>query len=332
MVLRKYGQDAAVFSHNAINLFRIRHFNTRLNRKSGQQGAAMVFVAGFMIVMAIMTVLAANVGQLVFDKLRLQQTVDQATLGAANIQAIGLNEIADLNRAAREEYQNAKALLSPVPWFNSSLANVEIRYFDEIFYWLDYYRRDANERYAALAVEYANATMAENLPDLYSQGLLEIEPVAGSSIEYLTEYELIPFPVQYSYYTSWCKYCGAPAAFNGPQSPPNFISYDRRQSSRFISVINRTAPVSDVYMPDVRWAKVSPPVTYAAYKITQRRDGYAVGESTLADYYPELRVYASAKPSQGVLFGGVPSYIPLLKHLGRHDPQPAVDHLGEIQH
>ena len=299
---------------------------------SNQRGAAMVFVTGFMIIMAIMTVLAANVGQLVYDKLRLQQTVDQATLGAANIQAIGLNEIADLNRAAREEYVNAKALLSPVPWFNRSLANVEIRYFDEIFYWLDYYRRDANERYAALAVEYANATMAENLPDLYNQGLLQMEPVAGSSIEYLTEYELISFPVSYSYFTSWCKYCAAPAAFNGPQSPPNYISDDRRQSSRFISLINRTAPATDVYEPDVLWKKVSPPVTYAAYKITQRREGYAVGESTLADFYPELSVYASAKPSQGVLFFGVPSYVPLLKHLGKHDPLPAVDRLGEVQH
>ena len=321
-----------MFRHNSINTIRIRQFNTCLNRKSGQQGAAMVFVAGFMIVMAIMTVLAANVGQLVFDKLRLQQTVDQATLGAANIQAIGLNEIADLNRAAREEYQNALAVLSPVPWFSSGAARVEVEYFKRIFFWLDYYREDANRRFANLAVEYANATVAENLPDLYHQGLLEVAPIAGSSLANLIEYEKIPFTVPYSYYTSWCKYCFTIAAFNGYQSPANRVSWDRRQLSRYLSGINRTAPAPGVYVPDVLWTKITPPVTYAAYSITQRREEYAVGGSTLADFYPELKVYASAKPSQGELFTGFPSYVPLLKNLTRHDPEPAINFLDEIQH
>ena len=304
----------------------------QLHYKSNQGGAAMVFIAGFMIIMATMLVLTANVGQLVFDKLRLQQTVDQATLGAANIQAIGLNEIADLNRAAREEYQNALAVLSPVPWFNSGMAQIEVNYFKNIFHWLDIYREDANRRFAALAVDYANATVAENLPDLYSQGLLEVQPVSGSSLSQLIDYEKIPASVPYSYFTSWCKYCGALAAFNGPQSPPNRVSFDSRQGSRVLSVINRTAPAPGLYVPDVLWTKVSPPITYAAYSLTQRREEYSLGSKTLADFYPELKVYASAKPSQGELVSGIPSYVPLLKNLTRHSPDPAIDYLDQIQH
>ena len=212
------------------------------------------------------------------------------------------------------------------------MAQAEVNYFKSIFAWLDFYREDANRRFAALAVEYANATVAENLPDLYNEGLLEITPVQGSSLNYLTEYEEIPFTVSYRYYTSWCKYCFTIAAFNGPQSPADHVSPDHRQWSRLLSGINRTAPVSGVYVPDVLWTKISPPVTYAAYSLTQRREGYAVGNTTLSDFYPQLKVYASAKPSQGELVTGIPSYVPLLKNLTRHSPDPAIEYLDQIQH
>jgi len=57
----------------------------------------MIYMAFFVQIAAIFVILLGDMSQLVFEKIKLQQTVDEAALAAANIQAIGLNEIADLN-------------------------------------------------------------------------------------------------------------------------------------------------------------------------------------------------------------------------------------------
>ena len=75
-------------------LRRASHFRTLLYDENGQSS---VFIALCAVVFIAFLAFVANIGQVIQDKMLTQAVADAAALSAANVQAVGLNEIADLN-------------------------------------------------------------------------------------------------------------------------------------------------------------------------------------------------------------------------------------------
>ncbi|MFH1061057.1 MAG: pilus assembly protein TadG-related protein [Pseudomonadota bacterium] len=95
-----------------------------------QRGQTTIFVALAAMVLVCFLAFMVNVGQLVHDKILAQNIADMVTLSAANVQAAGLNEIADLNREYyaldRDLY---KFLPMGSPWQNAGQAQNLVMFF-----------------------------------------------------------------------------------------------------------------------------------------------------------------------------------------------------------
>ncbi|WP_153306625.1 Tad domain-containing protein [Desulfogranum japonicum] len=62
-----------------------------------ENGQSSVLVALTAVVLVALLAFVANIGQVIHDKMLTQAVADAVALSAANVQAVGLNEIADLN-------------------------------------------------------------------------------------------------------------------------------------------------------------------------------------------------------------------------------------------
>lgn len=78
-----------------------------------QRGQTTIFLALSMMVLVLFLAFMVNVGQMVHDRILTQVVADACALSAANVQAVGLNEVADLNwecQTLLDELQNALKL------------------------------------------------------------------------------------------------------------------------------------------------------------------------------------------------------------------------------
>lgn len=300
-----------------------------------QKGAGMIFTAMLIPVFGIAIILLSNITQLALEKIRLQQTADQAALSAAAIQAIGLNELADLNHAAVDEHEIARDALNPTsgPWFNQGIARQAESYHREVFSWIERYRQEANVNYAVLADEFARHVVDVNLADPN----IRVEQVQGSSIDTLGTFNPVPeFVIRYqSYSGATCSTFNQPCVDSSLYSRPfertDVISTNGRDGSiPFPLAFGVPTPL--FYNPDVRWLKDQSRTTYAAYKLTQPQKRFAVGPAFLKSFFPEIVVYAAAKPTGGDVFNREPNYVPRLVHLGQLTPAPGVPNLSEVDH
>ena len=304
-----------------------------------QHGAGMVFAAMFIPVMAIAIILLSNLSQLVFEKIKLQQTVDQAALSAAAIQAIGLNELADLNYAGLSEYRKARIALRPANlWHSFSDANSASRYHQDVFDWIKSYREEANSTYAQLAHQYAENVIQRNLAGMN----ISYEKVQGASNQRLTRYvERYEQPIEYKYYTQYCSidtpFGSYPCTFPpmnwiNPGDPTNVAASGYRIGWSNSGDGYRGTVSSSYFNPIVRWEKDPSATTYAAYKITQKEKRFAVAGNFLQRIFPEISVYAAAKPTGGNMFNYETSYVPRLEHLQELTPTPSIPNLSQVDH
>ena len=106
-----------------------------------ENGASVLFVVISLPIMFTLIVLTINIGQMIFDRIRLQTTVDACALAGATRQSIGLNEIADLNLSAEIEFGNAKKNLEGKSWSGDSSAlqgyNEQLSGFNKVIDTLD---------------------------------------------------------------------------------------------------------------------------------------------------------------------------------------------------
>jgi len=301
-----------------------------------ERGAGMIYMAFFVQIAAIFIILLGDMSQIVFEKIKLQQTVDEAALAAANIQAVGLNEIADLNRAAVLEHETAKQALSdiPNPWYVKAYPEIVSRYHDVVLRTIDFYRRDSNVRFASLAHDYAEDVVRNNLPGTPAV----LSQVGGMSSSQLTEFAHVKqSPITYRYYASFCSSWGSPCTTASIWlGPPAGTSTQREAyfKRRNISTVPAyaTAPTIGVYNPDVRWIKSPARTTYAAYKLETPRKRFAVGNTFLKQFFPKLTVYAAAKPTGGNIYDMTPDYVARLTHMVALRPSPAVPNLRQVDH
>ncbi len=304
-----------------------------------QRGAGMVFAAMFIPVMAIAIILLSNLSQLVFEKIKLQQTVDQAALSAAAIQSIGLNELADLNLSGLDEYGKARFALRPANlWHSFADASSAVRYHQEVFDWIKSYREEANANYAELAHLYAEDVIQRNLAGMN----ISYEKVQGASNQQLIRYaERYEQPIQYRYYTQYCAintFFGSypctfpPMNWVNPGDPTNIASSGSRIGWQNSGDGYRGTVLSSYFNPVVRWEKDTSATTYAAYKITQGEKRFAVAGNFLQRVFPEISVYAAAKPTGGNMFNYNAQYVPRLEHLQDLTPTPSIPNLSAVDH
>lgn len=94
-----------------------------------QRGQTTIFVALSAMVLVCFLAFMVNVGQLVHDKILAQNIADMVALSAANVQAAGLNEIADLNMEYFALERDLKRWLLAGTWVNAGAAQGLVSFF-----------------------------------------------------------------------------------------------------------------------------------------------------------------------------------------------------------
>ena len=280
----------------------------------------MVFLLPVMVAMLIMVV---DLGQLVFERIRLQTTVDACALAAATVQSAGLNEIADLNREAYLEFKKAKRILQSGTWYSYSTAKRPIIFFEEVLSSIHAYQERASGYFASLAVSAAEKTRKMNLPET------QLIMVAGASNSRLAKFQKERKGFTYRYYTSFCEECEVPAKhWYSPDDPRFSGSHD----GSYTLMTPRMVSLPSCQSYDVRLKKITPPVTYAAFGLSQRTKGFILGNTMLGFKMPPLVAYAAAKPTGGDIYRMKASYIPMMVQLKKLNPRPGVPQLSRMEH
>jgi hypothetical protein len=289
--------------------------------------------------------LVTVIGQLVIERIKLQTTVDACTLAAAVQQSIGLNEIADLNMSATKEYRKAQIILGGMPWYDWSHASQAYNFHKRVLDSINLYRIQANYEFAQRAETYAQSTKMQNLPNTY---LFSIAP-GEQRIKLMQEGPREIKTVTYNYYTTSCSghdcYPVAPTKnYYWPDDPTHIgahVTYRPRVSLRRI-------PVTATREMTVRWRKRTPPMTYAAYGLSQEIKPFILGNDlfdltrgsllkAIPEIYrqyinkfkvavtmPRMVAYSAAKPNRGMIFKGESTYRPILYQLKSLRPLPYV--------
>ena len=86
--------------------------------RRGQSGQTTVFLALSMMVLICFLAFMVDVGQLVHDRILTQNVADMVALSAANVQAAGMNELADLNWEYRRLQEDLLDYLTFQPYIN----------------------------------------------------------------------------------------------------------------------------------------------------------------------------------------------------------------------
>jgi len=182
-------------------------------------------------VMILMLALVVNISQLVFTKIKLQNTVDACALSAAAVQAAGLNEIADLNMEMARENQKAGFFLSSGTWYDYQQAAAAKDFFynsgNGVIDWIRRYQNQANQSYAEDAERVAQQVKQLNSP--------QSQLMANHNTGQLTSLKEHFYEAGFMYYSA--SYQDDPSVptqnwFN-PDDPRFTESHDGRFSLRF---------------------------------------------------------------------------------------------------
>jgi hypothetical protein len=237
----------------------------------------------------VMVILAVNIGQLVFDKIRLQYVADSCALAAATVQAAGLNEIADLNNELVNEYWNLRADLRNGIWCSAGQAVSWVgQYWVPRFDYIRYLQLKAYGEFNSRAAAIAQQVMDENknLANRYWQ--LQYTTVGPPTLNYQL---MPPRYYDYLYYFAWCKWC-----YSSCRGLPGFVK------TKFFQWGVGYVPVEIM--------KTDPPLQCSLI-LMQSSQNYAFG-SSLFGYAPPLKAVAAAKPAGGDISALSPAYRPVL--------------------
>ncbi len=268
-------------------------------KASPEKGSITVLIAFLLPVMILMLALVVNIGQLVFTKIKLQNTVDACALSAAAVQAAGLNEIADLNREMVFENKKAGYFLSSGIWYDYQQAANAKRFFNNssngILDWIRKYQEQANQSYAADAERVAQQVKRLNLPQSFL-----IAKHDTRRLMYLKEHYNYPSFIYYS--DSFSK--GSPVStlnwFN-PDDPRFAGAHDGRLSLP----AQRMTPLYDNFRILEKTEKKTP--TYVDYNLILPAHPFILGDAIFRGV-PTLRAMAAARPAGGNIYNLRPSY------------------------
>lgn len=272
-------------------------------KKSSQRGSITVLIAFLLPVMILMLALVVNINQLIFTKIKLQNTVDACALSAAAVQAAGLNEIADLNMEMAMESQKAGYFLSSGIWYNFQEAGATKDFFynsgNGVIDWIRRYQNHANQSYAADAEKVAQQVKQLNFP----QSRLTAKHNTGR-LTYLKEHF---YDAGFMYYSASYDEGGSVPTQNwfNPDDPRFAETHD----GRFSFPAQRMTPLYDSFQILEKTEKKTP--TYVNYDIMLPAHPFVMADAIFRGV-PTLRATAAARPAGGNIYHQRPSYMAVL--------------------
>lgn len=272
-----------------------------------EKGSITVLVALLIPVMLIMVMLIANIGQLVFEKIRLQNVADVSLIAGLTVQSAGLNEIADLNNELKLEYEKLKGILKSHTWYSRSQGKKAIAFYERVFDYIHRYQDDANIKFAKWAIAItekvilSNSNKPDNRTWRYDIG-------APSKLTKLSEPEKRSVSFRYVIPCSGL-YCPPPMPFlcwNDYFAEP--AEYEARHDGRYFRLRRIKYLIRYSKKVNVRRSKLDPS-TVLSVKIEQFRTDFILG-STFFGKMPLLQVYAKGGPNKGHIYNCNPTYSP----------------------
>lgn len=178
-----------------------------LNRLRTSSGQISIYLAFMLVPMFLFFFVMLNVGQLVFERMHLQVAADAGALAGASVQALGLNEIADVNAQLQALFWRTQALVSPPriwcpphewpEWPGQPIAHQRAE-----FQWQhDYVVQGVSPIAASKAREVADRTVVLNLPG--ARPAIEF----GSQQTALASFEIVPGRLEWLYWNPGCPPC-----------------------------------------------------------------------------------------------------------------------------
>jgi hypothetical protein len=305
----------------------------RTRSSAAQQGSTTVLVVFLLPTMLLMLMLVSNVSQAVYEKVRLQNTVDACALAAATVQAVGLNEIADLNFELTLELVKLKAFLLSTIWYSQADAQGCVNFFQKVFDAIHDYQDKANSDYARNALRIAEKVKNDNLP---AATLKSVNPRDEKLITYTTGSEFLTYTYRIynccpcSPINCSCNCCGILPTQLWVDALAQPAKYTGRHDGRVSSPICGTTMVGNGSVT-TSITKDREPMAYAAFKLTQPAHEFKFAGGIFGKL-DELTAYAGAKPAGGTIALGQPSYKPVMVKLTSLAPKPNVPDLSRFQH
>lgn len=303
-------------------------------RHKRERGSVTVLAVFLLPIMLLMCIMLANIGQAIFEKIRLQNTVDAAALAAATVQSVGLNEIADLSFEMDLEYFKCLEILLTAPvWYSLSDGMAAVSYFQKVFNNLRTYQDRANTYYAQKALSIAQRVKQDNLP---KATLTSINPNDSRLANFSA-------PETRSVFFLWricsCCPCGLHCKceccpfwmskkwMDAVAGRPQYRDHhDGRVPMPYYGII--LPYFSSV---STKRSKLSTPTTYSAFKITQPARNFILASGVFGRM-ESLEAYAAAKPAGGNVYSGVPDYKPIMVQLRSLAPPPRLPDLARFEH
>lgn len=277
-------------------------------RISCEKGSITILVAFLIPVMLIMVMLIANIGQLVFEKIRLQNVADVSLLAGLTVQSAGLNEIADLNYELELEYEKLKEILESRTWYDESEGKKAIAFYERVFDYIRRYQDDANIQFAEWAKTITEKVILSsyNKPDNRTWGYGVNAP---SRLTNLSEPEKKPADFRYAslffgrlslapitLLLCWNDGSAEPEEYEAPHDGRYYRPGQQIKTRTYSTEVN------------VRRSKLGPP-TVLSVKIEQSPTDFILGK-TFFPRLPLLRVRAKGGPNQGHIYNCEPIYRP----------------------
>lgn len=305
-----------------------------------ERGSVTVLVTLLLPTFLLMVFLVLNIGQLVFEKIRLQNTADACALSAAAVQAAGLNEIAEVNFWSKDHvYVIAKAVMEVsmgMPWLNQGTAQSAVNYYKEVFKALRKYQDDANTYYAKQAMSIAKAVKKANLDDIgiKSVTIKSINPKSSLSAPgKLMEYKTHTKSVQYAYVLSESEppFCTIVMALNWSDAMAGDKKHYGLHMGASPTAVCGLGPGTGTAQFEYKISKKSTPMTYVAFKLTQESKDFVLAGSVFGRM-EKMTAYAAAMPTGGNVEKGKPKYKAVLVRLAKLRPKPDVSDLDDVLH
>lgn len=310
-------------------------------RDTAERGSVTVFVALLIPILSLMIFLVLNIGQLVFERIRLQNTADYCALSAAAVQAAGLNEIAELNWWSENWVLNTAriilALTPATPWDNHGISKQATGFFTDVFKNIRDYQDDANKYYARKALSIAKAVKKANYDDkgITNVNIKSINPKSTfSNPGKMMEYKELTETLSSVYLSSHSHH---PACSYWVSSRWNDSSAgDKKHMSMYFMGWSAESTCgggvgTDMVRYKYKIEKKKTPMTYSAFKLTQESHDFILAGSVFGKM-DKLTAYAAAMPTKGDIKKGDPDYKAILVRLKDLNPKPDVSDLDKVLH
>ncbi len=305
---------------------------------SDERGQSSVLIAMIAVVFIAFLAFLANIGQVIHDKMLTQAVADAAVLSAANVQAVGMNEIADLNaeikKLATECHKDFETAENK---FSLSQGVATFGYYATQIAYLRRLQIEANEDFAQMA-----SAAAQKIVDLHNDNYRKLHPKVAvtnhKGFEALGKWTLEEVMGENSpeekmgdlltakitkYY--WREYfCASKKC-----SSATVGSFNGQRNGVYTHTIYQSTFLPYIDIPLYEHRKLSP-ATKVYYRARIKRNpvralvdmeqyGFSVN-------IPEIVAYSQAQPHKGNIEAAEPEYEARLAPLWQHYPNETGDH------